>query len=75
MKNGESKNTAFKRLATNRTNNVIRNIRLLGNLSNRHNYSFTQSDFKHIFASIENEMKLTKARFAVALNKNNKFRI
>lgn len=75
MKVGESKNASFKRLATNRTNNAIRNIRLLGNLSNRHNYSYTEDDFKRIFGMIENEVKLAKSRFLVALSKKKKFRL
>ena len=75
MKVGESKNNAFKRLAANRTNNALRNIRLLGNLSNRHNYSYSEEDFKRIFGSLEDELKLAKSRFAVALSKKKKFRL
>lgn len=75
MKVGESKNASFKRLAANRTNNAIRNIRLLGNLSNRHNYSFTDDDYKRIFGIIEDELKLAKSRFMVALNKRKKFKL
>ena len=75
MKVGESKNSAFKRLAANRTNNAIRNVRLLGNLSNRHNYSYSEDDFKRIFGIIENEVKLAKSRFLVALSKRKKFKL
>lgn len=75
MKTGENKNAAFKRLAAGRTNNVIRNIRLLGNLSNRHNYSYSQDDFKRIFGSIEEELKLTKSRFLVGLSREKKFKL
>lgn len=75
MKVGESKNASFKRLAANRTNNAIRNIRLLGNLSNRHNYSFTDDDYKRIFGIIEDELRLAKSRFMVALNKRKKFKL
>jgi uncharacterized protein YecE (DUF72 family) len=75
MKTGETKNSAFKRLARNRTNNAIRNIRLIGNLSDRHNYSYSEEDFKRIFGILENELKLTKSRFLIALNKKRKFKI
>lgn len=75
MKTNETKNAAFKRLASNRTNNAIRNIRLIGNLSNKNNYKFTEEDFKRIFESIENEFKLAKSRFLVSLNKSKKFKI
>jgi hypothetical protein len=75
MKTGETKNSAFRRLAGNRTNNAIRNIRLLGNLSDRHNYSYSEEDFKRIFGIIENELKLTKSRFLIALSKKRKFKL
>ena len=75
MKDGESKNTAFKRLAANRTNNAIRTIRLLGNLSNRRNYSYSEDDFKRIFGMVENEVKLAKSRFLVAMSKKIKFKL
>ncbi len=75
MKLGESKAVSFKRLATNRTNNAIRNIRLVGNLSNKHNYSYTEEDFKRTFSIIENEVKLAKSRFLIALNKKKQFKL
>jgi len=75
MKIGETKGAAFKRLASNRTNNAIRNIRLLGNLSNKHNYSYTDEDFKRIFNSVEHELKLAKSKFLISLNKSKKFKL
>lgn len=75
MKTGESKNNAFKRLAASRTNAVIRNLRLLGNLSNRHNYTYSDEDYKKIFGSIDEELKLAKSKFLVALSKKKKFRL
>lgn len=75
MRTTDNKSAAFKKLAANRTNMVIKNLHLIGNLSNKNNYSFTENDFKRIFEAIENELKLTKARFTVSLNKNNKFRL
>ncbi len=75
MKAGETKNTAFRRLAAGRTNNILRNIRLLGNLSNRNNYNYSEEDFRHIFSSIENELKLAKSRFLVAISQNKKFKL
>lgn len=75
MKINETKNAAFKRLAGNRTNNAIKNIRLLGNLSNKHNYAYTEEDFKRIFGSVENELKLAKSKFLISLAKNKKFKL
>lgn len=75
MKIGENKNTAFKRLAINRTNAILKNLRLLGNLSNKQNYHYTETDFKLIFNTIEKELKLTKTRFSMPLNKDSKFKL
>jgi len=75
MRTNETKSATFKRLAANRTNNAMRNIRLLGNLSNKHNYSYTEEDFRHIFNSVEDELKLAKSKFQIALNKKKKFRL
>lgn len=75
MRSGETKSTTFKRLAGSRTNNVIRNIRLLGNLSNKHNYSYSEEDFKRIFTTVESELKLAKSKFLIALNNKNKFNL
>lgn len=75
MKTKETKSASFKRLAGNRTNNAIRNIRLLGNLSNKHNYAYTEEDFKHIFSSVEEELKLAKSKFFVSLSKKKKFKL
>jgi len=75
MKTGETKNATFKRLAGNRTNNAITSIRLLGNLSNRNNYSYSEEDFKKIFNSLEDELKLAKSKFLIALSKKKRFKI
>jgi hypothetical protein len=75
MRTNETKGAAFKRLAANRTNNAIKNIRLLGNLSNKHNYAYTEDDFKRIFNSVDNELKLAKSKFLIALSKKKKFKL
>lgn len=69
MKTGETKSTSFKRLATNRANNALKNIRLLGNLSNTNNYSYTPDDVQRVFKIIEEELRLSKARFTLELSK------
>lgn len=74
-KNEETKSASFKKLAANRTNSTIRGIRLLGNLSNKHNYSYSESDFRVIFSTVEEELKLAKSKFLIALNKKKKFKL
>lgn len=75
MKQGETKRATFKRLATNRANNIVKGINLLGNLSNKHNYAFTESDVKSIYDAIEEEVRLSKSRFLVALSKGRKIKL
>jgi mitochondrial fission protein ELM1 len=71
----ETKKAAFKRLAQKRTNNLIKSIRLVGNLSNTNNYSYTEEEFKHIFNTVEQELKLAKSKFLVSLSRRKKFKI
>lgn len=59
----ETKHDRFIRIAENRTNKIIDTIRLLGNLSNRANYDYTEEDLKKIFLSIERELKAVKSKF------------
>jgi len=59
----ETRREKFNRLATYRTNAVLDKIRILGNLSNRSNYDYDESDVKKIFGAIEEQIRLLKARF------------
>lgn len=59
----ESKNDRFRRLAESRGNRLIREITLLGNLSNPKNYSYTEEEVERLFAPIEQELRETKALF------------
>jgi hypothetical protein len=59
----ESSRDNFVRLAEKRVNNAIRTLRLIGNLSNRSNYSYSNTDVEKIFRSLERELKNARARF------------
>lgn len=54
----------FVTLAEVRTNKAINAIRLIGNLSNRANYKYTDDQVEQIFAALEAHLKETKKRFA-----------
>jgi len=71
----ENKTTRFKRLATNRANNAINTLRLIGNLSNTNNYSFDATEVNAIFNAIDDEFRLTKARFSFVLKRRRKIKI
>ncbi len=53
----------FKKIATNRTNRVLDDLRLLGNCANKANYEYTDEEVKKIFNAIENEIKLCKLKY------------
>lgn len=59
----ETRTQRFKRIATKRTNDIIRKIRILGNCSNRSAYDYTEEDVNKIFAAIGKELKSANARF------------
>lgn len=63
MNEKESKRDRFIRLAEARTNKIIDMMRLLGNCSSTSNYEYTDEDVKKIFAALERELKITKAKF------------
>ncbi len=61
--NDESKRERFLRLASKRTNNILEQLRTLGNCSNRSAYDYTEEDLNKIFSAIEKRMRETRARF------------
>lgn len=58
------KRDKFVSLAEKRVNRAIKDLRLIGNLSNRNNYSYTDSDIQKIFVALDQEVKNLKARFS-----------
>lgn len=69
----ENRSDRFKRLATRRTNAVLDKLRLLGNLSNKSNYDYTEEDLRKIFSAIETQLRVIKSRFSGA--KKNEFKL
>lgn len=59
----ESRNERFKRIATRRTNNVLNQIRLLGNLSNKSTYDYFDEEVNKIFSAIDAQLRIAKAKF------------
>lgn len=60
----------FVDLAEKRVTRVIKDLRLVGNLSNKSNYSYTQEDVQDIFRAINREMKDAKRRFDGGIKDN-----
>ncbi|MEN5300693.1 hypothetical protein [Pseudomonas sp. TWI628] len=64
----DAKREKFIRLAEQRVNRSLNDLRLIGNLSNRNAYTFTDDDVKKIFKTLQKELDQAKARFADADN-------
>lgn len=59
----ETKHERFRRLAKSRGDRMLREIRLLGNLSNRKNYDFQDEDIEALFGPIEAQLQEVKKMF------------
>lgn len=49
----ENKSEKFKRLAEKRVNNVLRELKLIGNLSNKSNYEYSSDDVYKIIKTLK----------------------
>lgn len=64
------KKERFIRIAEKRTNKILEQIRLLGNCSNRNNYSYDDKQVDQIFKAIEKELDLSKKKYLMNKDKN-----
>lgn len=72
----EERRAKFVRLANKRVNRAIKAIQLVGNLSNRSNYDYTEDDVGKIFSALNAEMKATKKRFESAgMDREDQFKL
>lgn len=63
MVDTEDRKDRFKRLAEKRVNKVIKEIRLIGNLSRKSAYKYTNEDIEKMKKAIHAELKETWSRF------------
>lgn len=59
-----SRRNKFVELATKRVNRAIKDLRLIGNLSNRSAYEYTEEDVRKIVRALQREIDAMKTRFA-----------
>ena len=59
----------FVELAENRVSRVIKDLRLIGNLSNKSNYEYSDEDVEKIISTLRNEVDKTKKRFESVTSK------
>ena len=57
------KKANFVRLAESRVRRALKDIHLIGNLSNRSAYAYTEEDVRKIFKALQREIDAAKARF------------
>lgn len=58
------KREKFVELAEARVNRAIKDLQLIGNLSNTSAYEFTEADIRKMFSAIQKATEVAKARFA-----------
>ena len=69
-----NKKKRFEKLATNRTNEVLKRLKVLGNCSNKNLYSYTEEDVRKIFNEIDRSIKEQKAKF-LNIKRNKEFKL
>ena len=69
------KRERFKRVATRRTNAMLKKLQVLGNCANKSTYEYTEEEVNKIFAEIERELKLTRMKFQFANNPPREFKL
>jgi hypothetical protein len=57
----------FVRLAEARTQRLLKDLDLLGNLANRSNYSYSEDDIRKIFKAVSKRVSDVEARFKLGL--------
>jgi hypothetical protein len=60
----EFKRDKFVQLAQARVNRAIKDLQLIGNLSNRSAYEFSEGDVRKMFSAIQKASDAAKARFS-----------
>ncbi len=69
----ETKDERFKRLAKQRGERILKDMQLLGNLSNSNNYQYSDSEVNKLFNILESELRAQKTRFRSTTKKEIKF--
>lgn len=62
----ETSREKFIRLANKRVTNALKTINLIGNLSNKTNYAYTDKDVTKMFRALNEEISKAKLRFETA---------
>lgn len=66
---------SFVRLAEKRVANALRAIRLIGNLSNRSHYDFSEKDVRKVVAALATELSAMEQKFASSTRRGIEFKL
>ena len=69
----QTREERFKRLAEQRVNVILDKLRLLGQLSNKGNYEYTDAQVDAIFKAIQRDINATKSKFLEAAKNRKRF--
>jgi len=69
----ETRKQRFTRIAERRVNRVLNDLRLMGNLSNRSSYDYSEFEIRKIFGAIDTASKTAKSKFS--FTKKTKFQL
>ena len=53
----------FKKLATQRVNNALKQIKLISNLANKRTYDYSDDQVRAIFNALKSEVETAQAKF------------
>jgi hypothetical protein len=73
METLDSKRERFKRLASKRTNEVIKKLEILGHCGNKHSYEYTQEEVKQMFLAIEKKLNEVKIKYKLSADESFQF--
>jgi hypothetical protein len=59
----KSRRDRFVKVASYRTNQALKYIRLISNCSNRNNYDYSDSEVNKIFSALDEELRIAKLKF------------
>ena len=68
----DTKKDRFQRLAEPRVTNVLKTLRILGNLSNTSNYRYSNEEVVKIFKAIREQLDLVEKKFDAGAQKEKK---
>lgn len=69
------KHDKFVSLAEKRVNNTLKNIKLIGNLSNKNNYHYSDEEVKKIINVLRTAIKEVEQQFNTASSSGKEFKL